>query len=42
MTSLSSKQTRTKDGKLRYNMVYSKVTSSWVARTIMDKTEKIL
>ena len=34
------KQSRTKDGKLRYNTVYFKVTSSWVERKIMGKKEK--
>ena len=37
---IKRKQSRTKNGKLRYNTVYSKVTSSWVARKIIEKKEK--
>ena len=33
-------QSRTKQGHLRFKTVYSRITSSWVAKKIMDKKDK--
>ena len=37
---INRKQSRTKHGNLRYITLYSRVTSSWVAKKIMDKKDK--
>lgn len=39
-SSIKRKQSTTNNGNLTYNMIYSKVTSSWVARKVMKKKEK--
>ena len=37
---INRKQSQTKEGYLRFNTVFPKVTSSWVPKTIKEKKEK--
>lgn len=38
---INQQQAKTKKGELRYKTVYSRITSSWVAKKIMEKKDKV-
>ena len=39
---INRKQLKTKQGKLRYKTIYSRISSCWVARKMMEKKIKLL